>query len=118
MLENVRSNRDIFERLYRARNDMNNFTRILEKMTRSQTTAVAEVALNCLYGAIGFAQGKRRRLQVIKPVLKSISTIGIPPKIRKKICLSHVDELAAFIEIVYKNLQSLIWKDQEATKIK
>ncbi len=117
MLETIKNNREIFDKLYRARNDSDSFRNVLSKMSRVQTTALAEVALNCLYGAIGFSHGKRRRLQAIKPVLKSLSAMGIGPTTRKKICLLHVDEIAAFLEIVYKNLQTLIWNPPPIKKM-
>ncbi len=117
MLETIKNNREIFDKLYRARNDADSFRNVLTKMSRIETSALAEVALNCLYGAICFSHGKCRRLQAIKPVLKSLSAMGIGPATRKKICLLHVDEIAAFLEIVYKNLQTLIWNPPPLRKM-
>ena len=112
MLSDVKDEKAFFTRMYKNRNHDEEKVKILKKMTRKQTNALSEVALNVRFGAIGVAGEKRRRLQAMKPFIRSISAVGAGPIIRKRIALSHPAETFTLIELVYTNLNNLIWRSQ------
>ncbi len=106
----VKEEENFFKKLYDAREDAAYLKDLLARMTRKQTNALAEVALNVLFGAIGVAFQKRRRFQAIKPFLRALSGPGIGPVTRKKTVLTHINEVATFLELIYRNLNELIWR--------
>ncbi len=112
MLNDVKNQKAFFTKMWENRDRDDARLEILKKMTRKQTQALAEVALNVRFGAIGVSREKRRRLQVIKPFLRSLSAIGVGPIIRKRVAIAHVDETYALIELVYHNLNDLIWRSE------
>ena len=111
MWETVKDEHEFFKKLYKNVEDGEAFKSVLSRMTRKQTNALAEVALNVLFGAIGVAFQKRRRFQAIKPFLRSLSAPGLGTPTRKKSALTHVNEVATLVELIYRNLDELIWRN-------
>ncbi len=116
MWQTVRDEHDFFKKLYKNLEDGEAFKSILSRMTRKQTNALAEVALNVLFGAIGVCFQKRRRFQAIKPFLRSLSAPGLGTPTRKKSALTHVNEDATLVELIYRNLDELIWRNVAAAE--
>ncbi len=110
MWQSVKEEEKFFKNLYDSREDVDHMKQLLSGMTRKQTNALAEVALNVLFGAIGVAFQKRRRFQAIKPFLRALSAPGIGAVTRKKTVVTHVNEVATFVELIHRNLRELIWR--------
>ncbi len=83
----------------------------LKPLSRKQVKAIAELAVNVLYGTIGLSKIKKQKLRPIRPFLRSLSKEDIGATLRKKIILSHPAETFLLISTVLRNLEDLIWHD-------
>ncbi len=89
---------------------------LLNKLTPSQVKAIALVALNVLHGSIGVAEKKKKQLSQIKNFLRSLTADNKSTSKRKRILLKNHRETYLLINLLYTNLDLLIWRDENRRK--
>ena len=113
----IQHERSFFLAIARASDSPELRRKLIEKSTQKQVKAFALVALNYLYGSMGLSDSKKKVLQSMKPFLISVSDESIGVRTRKKIMLAHIPQVFTLVQTVFKNLDTLIWRDPERMKI-
>ena len=109
----IQHERSFFLAIARASESEELRRKLVEKSTQKQVRAFALVALNVLYGSMGLSDEKKKLLQRMKPFLISVSDEDIGVRTRKKIMLAHIPQVFTLVQTVFKNLDSLIWRDPD-----
>ena len=110
-MDRVYKERPFFFALFNAPDDYSLRRGLLKRMSPSQVKALSLVALNVLHGAIGVAEKKKKQLIPMKPFLRSVSSEEVSTSRRKEVIVAHVDETFLLVQLLFRNLDLLIWRD-------
>ena len=113
MTDSVRQERAVFLAIANGPTSTEDRRQFLAPLSRAQVKALAEVAANVLYGTIGLSRPKKKTLLPLKPFLRSLANEEIGSARRKKIIVTHPTETFLLVRTVYKNLEDLIWRNND-----
>ncbi len=116
MMERVFRERPMFVAMHNAPDNNNIRHALVKKLSPSQVKAIALVALNVLHGSIGVAEKKKKQLSQIKNFLRSLTGDDKSTSKRKRILLKNLRDTFLLVNLLYTNLDLLIWRDENLRK--
>ncbi len=82
---------------------------ILKGANISQIKALAELALNALYGVIPLTRKQKKVLKSFKPFIVSLASSDISWKRKKLLIVRHHVSTYELVSVLFETLQQLLW---------